>query len=271
AGLLFGTEETIQSLVPHYKTDALLRRRDLDRYDDRIDVRVNLIEAYSLLMDFIVKHLPDPFFLEGDTRISLRDKVFREAIANSLVHREYMNAGASRCIIYTDRVEFENPCIPRFHGLIEPGASVPFQKNPLISKFFLQLGLVEGIGSGIINIERYLPHFVPGAWAEYREDEVFKTIIHLEGLPPAVTPQVTPQVTPHVTPHVVGERALSILRFCEEPRTREEIQKMLGIKDRKYFRTTILQGLLDSGALKMTLPNKPRSINQKYVTREDNQ
>lgn len=46
---------------------------------------------------------------------------------------------------------------------------------------------------------------------------------------------------------------------------------MLGIKDRKYFRTTILQGLLDSGALKMTLPNKPRSINQKYVTREDNQ
>jgi len=260
AGLLFGTEETIQALVPHYKTDALLRRQDLDRYDDRIDVRVNLIEAYSLLMDFIAKHLPDPFFLEGDTRISLRDKVFREVVANTLVHREYMNAGASRFIIYTDRIEFENPCIPRFHGNIEPTKSVPFQKNPLISKFFLQLGLVEGIGSGLINITRYLPYYAHGAWAEYQEGEVFKTIIHL-----VVS---TPPVTPPVPPPVAGERALSILNFCREPKTREEIQTMLDIKNKKYFLKEILKPLVEAGYLSLTIPDKPNSRFQKYIARD---
>ena len=153
AGLLLGTEETISSLVPHYKTDALLRRRDVDRYDDRIDVR-----------------------------ISLRDTIFREVIANSLIHREFMSAGPSRFIIFGNRVEFENPCIPRLHGFLEPRTSIPFQKNPLISKFFLQLGWVEGIGSGLLTIARYLPLYAPGAWAEYSEGESFKTTIHLEPL-----------------------------------------------------------------------------------------
>lgn len=44
AALLFGKEETIQSLVPQYKTDLLVRRNNVDRYDDRLDVRVNLVE-----------------------------------------------------------------------------------------------------------------------------------------------------------------------------------------------------------------------------------
>lgn len=83
--LLFGKEEMIQSAIPHYKIDALLRRIDLDRYDDRENIRCNLVEAYDRLMAFIAKHLPDKFYLEGDQRISLRDKIFREVIANYLV------------------------------------------------------------------------------------------------------------------------------------------------------------------------------------------
>src|SRR5208337_4092551 len=33
--LLFGKDETILSVIPHHKTDLLLRRVNLDRYDDR--------------------------------------------------------------------------------------------------------------------------------------------------------------------------------------------------------------------------------------------
>lgn len=36
--------------------------------------------------------LNDSFYLEGDIRISLRDKIFREAVANSLIYREYSSA-----------------------------------------------------------------------------------------------------------------------------------------------------------------------------------
>lgn len=76
--LLFGKDEAIQSAIPHYKIDALLRNADLDRYDDRENIRCNLVEAYDKLMDFAAKHLPDKFYMEGDQRISLRDKIFRE-------------------------------------------------------------------------------------------------------------------------------------------------------------------------------------------------
>ena len=46
--LLFGKEEIIQSTLPHYKIDALVRRVDMDRYDDRLNIRCNLIEAYRI-------------------------------------------------------------------------------------------------------------------------------------------------------------------------------------------------------------------------------
>ncbi|MDZ7775522.1 MAG: putative DNA binding domain-containing protein [Bacteroidales bacterium] len=68
--LLLGHDQVIQSIVPHYKTDALLRIHDKDRYDDRLEVRTNLIESYDLLLDFIKKHLPDKFFLEYSQRKS---------------------------------------------------------------------------------------------------------------------------------------------------------------------------------------------------------
>ena len=51
--LLFGKPETIQSCVPGYKTDAIYRVENLDRYDDRLIVENNLMESYDLLIDFI--------------------------------------------------------------------------------------------------------------------------------------------------------------------------------------------------------------------------
>jgi len=37
------------------------RKVNLDRYDDRDDIRVNLMESYERLMQFISKHLNDTF------------------------------------------------------------------------------------------------------------------------------------------------------------------------------------------------------------------
>jgi len=81
--LLFGKQATISSAIPHYKVDALLKVENLDRYDDRENIRCNLVESYDKLMGFVNKHLSDKFYLQGDQRISLREKIFRE-INNSL-------------------------------------------------------------------------------------------------------------------------------------------------------------------------------------------
>ena len=44
-------------------------------------------------------------------------------------------------------------------------------------------------------------------------------------------------ITPQATGQVDGldERTIRILKFCKTPKSREEIQKFIGIKDREYF------------------------------------
>ncbi|HPW59923.1 MAG TPA: putative DNA binding domain-containing protein, partial [Candidatus Rifleibacterium sp.] len=71
--LLLGQDNLILSVLPFHKTDLILRRIDLDRYDDRDIVATNLIDSYDRILAFVGKHLSDPFYLEGTNRMSLRD------------------------------------------------------------------------------------------------------------------------------------------------------------------------------------------------------
>ena len=64
AVMLLGKNDVILDIVPAYATDALLRKVNVDRYDDREIIKTNLVESYEQLMEFSRKHLPDKFFLE---------------------------------------------------------------------------------------------------------------------------------------------------------------------------------------------------------------
>ena len=57
-----------------------------------------------------------------------------------------------------------------------------------------------------------------------------------------------------------------LLAFCDVPRSKAEIQAYLGIKSESYTRQKILLPLLESGELVRTIPEKPKSINQKYIS-----
>ena len=179
AGLMFGREQAIERIAPHYRIDALVRRKDIYRYDDRLEIRGNLFNAYDQLMEFTGRHLPDPFYMEGTQRISLRDKIFREVIANLLVHREYTDGSSAQLIIYKDRVETLNPCRPHGSGPIRPGSFTPFSKNPTLSKFFHQIGYSEEIGSGVLNVTHYLSFYAKGRRAKFLEGNPFKIVIPL--------------------------------------------------------------------------------------------
>jgi ATP-dependent DNA helicase RecG len=150
--LIFGSELMIQTALPHYRTDAILRRENLDRYDDRDDIRVNLLRSYERLMQFVSKHLNDKFYLEGTQRISIRDKIFREAVTNLLIHREFSNPFPAKLIIEKNRVFIENGNKPHGNGIIDPEDFSPYPKNPKIAKFFKEIGWVDELGSGVRNI-----------------------------------------------------------------------------------------------------------------------
>lgn len=254
--LLFGKDELIRAALPHHRTDAILRKVDIDRYDDRDDIRTNLIESRDRLMAFISKHLNDKFYLEGDIRISLRNKIFREAVSNMLIHREFSNPYPAKIIIEKHRVYIENATKSRIIGEIDPFNFSPYPKNPVLAKFFSEIGWAEELGSGIRNIFRYTKIY-SGADPKFIEDDVFKTIIPLDE-------QATPQATPQAK--IEDDRTHDILEFCRSPKSRKEIQDYLGIKDRRHFSKNILSPLLRGGLLKLSIPSKPTSPNQKYYS-----
>lgn len=87
AVMLLGKDDVILDIVPAYVTDALLRKVNVDRYDDREIIKTNLVESYGQLMEFARKHLPDKFFLEDDQRKNLRNIIAREMLVNTLIHK----------------------------------------------------------------------------------------------------------------------------------------------------------------------------------------
>ena len=251
--LFFGKEELIHAALSHHRTDAILRRENLDRYDDRDDIRVNLLSSYERLMQFIAKHLNDKFYLEGDQRVSLRDKIFREAMTNLLIHREFSNPFPAKLIIEKNRVYIENSNKPYGNGIIDPENFSPYPKNPTIAKLFKEIGWVDELGSGVRNIYKYNKIY-SGADPEFIEGDIFKTIIPL-------TNQDTNQDTNQET-----EAIKMLLEFCRTPRTREEMQHFMNLNNRGHFRVKVLNPLIKGGLLKMMLPNKPTSKNQKYYS-----
>lgn len=254
--LLFGKDEIIFSVLPHMRTDAIVRKIDLDRYDDRDDIRTNLIESYDRLMAFTIKHLPDKFFLERDRRISIRDHIFREFIGNILIHREYMNSFPAKLIIEKDRVYTENSNNKyHTHGVINPMDFSPRPKNPSIAKVFKAIGLADELGSGVRKLFKYCKAY-GGTDPRLLDEDLFKMIIPLT--------QATPQATPQAIREI--QRTKKILAFCKTPKTSGEIQQFLKLKNRKHFRTDILNPLLEKGALHPTIPDKLTSPKQKYYS-----
>lgn len=62
------------------------------------------------------------------------------------------------------------------------------------------------------------------------------------------------------------KRINALLKYCKEPRDRDEMMKFLGIKRRTTFRSDYLNPLLDEGKIAMTIPDKPHSKNQKFYS-----
>lgn len=169
----------ILNACPAYETDALLRKVNMDRYDDREIVRTNLIESFDLLMDFARKHFPDKFFLEDENRVSLRNVLAREIIGNTLMHREFTSSYTAKFVIQKERMYTENANRATGEGFITPDNLEPNPKNPIIASFFRNIGRADWLGSGVRNLFKY-SKFYSGQDPEFQEGDVFRTIVPLD-------------------------------------------------------------------------------------------
>jgi ATP-dependent DNA helicase RecG len=308
--LLFGTEVTVLTYCPAYRTDAIYRNMGYQRflhpkstdpdirYDDRDDVRANLIESYLRLTSFVQKHLPDRFMLEetGIQRIDLRNKIFREIIANLLAHREYNSSFPAKLLVFSDIMVTENWTKPQQTGAVTLANLETHPKNPMIAKIFRELGWVEELGSGRKNIQKYAPLYYPDYKVEIQNQEKFVLSISYTNLESDLTSMDKPQ--PELQPQLqyefdiealynelgsklglsrdqVGTKSTpswhqveKLLDFAVKPCTINEIMRVMEWKNRTKFRDKYMKPLIENGIINMTIPDKPQSSKQQYYLSE---
>lgn len=183
--MLLGNDETILDVCPVYRTDAILRRVDIDRYDDRLVVKTNLVEAYDLLIDFCEKWLPDLFALDGTQRVSARDVIVRELVSNTLVHREFVSPHLAQLVIDGEGIWTKNASRSLYAGRITPDNLDPTPKNPIIANFFSQIGRAEELGSGTRNLFKY-SRLYSGRDPELEDGDFFKAFVPVPDVAPRI-------------------------------------------------------------------------------------
>ncbi len=152
----------------------------------------------------------------------------------------------------------------RIKKLIHEGESISIE--------FKEIGRADELGSGVRKLFKYCRYYSGGKSPELIEEDIFKCIVPLT---PEATMQVTEQVTVQDTVQVTmqaamqDERIKKIIEFCKLPLSREDIQKHLKLKNRDYLRKYILLPLIQKGVLHLTIPDKPRSPNQKYYSTKE--
>lgn len=152
---LLGKEDTILDVMPLYRTDAVLRRVETDRYDDRLVCKSNLVRAYDELVVFCEKWLPDSFVLDGGQRKSARDVIVRELVCNCLIHREFISPHIARITIDREGIRTSNASRALFAGPVTLESLDPTPKNPIIANFFTQMGRSEELGSGTRSLYKF--------------------------------------------------------------------------------------------------------------------
>lgn len=177
--MLLGKDDVILNVAPAYVTDALVRRVNVDRYDDREVVKTNLIESYDRLMEFGKKHLPDKFFLEDTISKSLRNTILREMVSNVLMHREFSSTYTAKFVIENERMYVENANRAASEGYITVDNLEPNPKNPMIASFFRNIGYADQLGSGVRNLFKYSRYY-SGQEPEFVESDVFRIIVPLD-------------------------------------------------------------------------------------------
>ena len=187
------------------------------------------------------------------------EEAFREAIINAFVHNLWISENAPMITVFNDRIEILSrgtlPPKQTLEGFFA-GESVPV--NQKLSDIFLQLHISERTGRGVPRITEIYGRET----YEFRENSIVVTIPFNKL---SKGKNVSNKYKEIYLNENSNELEKQILDFCDEPKGILEIAEKLGYKDKKTVRKYI-KPLIQNGRLAMTIPNKPNSRNQKYIS-----
>ena len=282
--ILFGKPEVRQRFFPFAEVRcARFAGTTRAEFIDRLEIEGGILSAIDEVPKFIRRNTKMAGKFGSMRRKDIPEYPvdgIREALTNSLVHANYEITGTRFFVaIYEDKLEIQNP------GIMPPGMSIDQFKagvsrirNPVIARVFGELDLIEEWGSGYKRIKEAClkDGYHEPIWEEY--GTVMRVTFYphsdMETQISALAPsrhQVGTKLAP--SQHQVVEKELDfnvaekrLSDFCEEGRSMNEMMNFLGWSDRTKFRKKFINPLIEKGIIGMTIPDKPQSSHQRYIT-----
>ena len=236
---------------PHTIKAAVFEGTNQNVFKDRREFFGSLMQQLNEVYDYIDFHNQTHATFQKLLRIDTRDYpevAVREALLNSLVHRDYSFRASTLISIYEDRIEFVS-----IGGLL-PGLElddlmmgVSVCRNPHLANVFYRLQLIEAYGTGMKKIM--------GAYADAQvQPKITTTNNAFKIILPNVN--VAPKATE--TPKEIEKQAVlasdpseeKILQFLTEHQviTRKEAQALLDVSQSTAGR--VLKAMVDNGQIK---------------------
>ena len=236
---------------PHTIKAAVFEGNNQNIFKDRREFSGSLMQQLNEVYDYIDFHNQTHATFQKLLRIDTRDYpevAVREALLNSLVHRDYSFRASILISIYEDRIEFVS-----IGGLL-PGLElddlmmgVSVCRNPHLANVFYRLQLIEAYGTGMKKIM--------GAYADApvqpkvtTTNNAFKIILPNVNVVPKAAE--APEKTEKAIAPAADSNEAKILRFLTEHQviTRKEAQALLDVSQSTAGR--VLKAMVDSGQIK---------------------
>lgn len=227
---------------------------DGERFIDNRRITGSIPDMLEEAVEFVRKNSRTKTIIDDNGRRADKDEypvtAVREAILNALVHRDYSVHTENvpiRIEMYRDRMEIINS--GGLYGKISIdalGKVRPETRNAALANMLELLKITENRYSGIPTMRM----------------ECVKA-----GLPVPVFSVNHGEFKVVMKNGYSGETGFvmdSVVEFCSVPRSRAELISFVG-KSRNYVMSQIVSPLVESGRLKLMMPDKPKSSNQKYA------
>ena len=205
-------------------------------------------------VNFVAMNMREGVKIEGGKRIDIPEyplTAVREAVLNALVHRDYSpytEGMPVRIEMYRDRLEITNA--GGLYGAIdidELGRIHADTRNKTLISVLETMRVAENRYSGIPTIRKLFAE--SGLPEPQFQDKrgVFRVIFYNDAGQEG------------------GVAKLSLEDFCKVPRSRKEIADYMGMTQYYVFKNYV-EPLIEKGILAYTIPEKPRSRDQRIVT-----
>ena len=255
------------------------------RFNNNKRIDGNIVDMYNETINFIERNIKVKMKLNKVT--GLREDIpeypidgLREAVSNILIHRDlskYKESTYSSVSIFKDRIEFRN--VGNLYGSntlesIVSERGVEVRNRTTVEILEILGGVLENRHTGVqtMIIEMEKANLPKPIFENQREDFV---VTFYNGEYPDLYPE-TLRTIKKIQDKKTQDKKIqdkkiqkinNILEFCKEPKSIKEIMLEFGYKSNRTLKRDYIDILIKENKLEMTLPNKPTSRNQKYISK----